>query len=51
MPENDELDRAAVERAFAVMNACELPLQEQLVDYLLARDDVRVLGPWHGGPG
>ena len=43
------LDRAAVERAFEVMTACELPLQERLVDWLLGRDDVRLVGPATGG--
>ncbi len=48
--ESDTLDRAAVERAFEFMTACELPLQERLVDYLRSRSDVRIIGPGHGGP-
>jgi cysteine desulfurase family protein (TIGR01976 family) len=44
-----QLDRAAVERAFAVMAACEQPVQARLVDFLLGRDDVRLIGPRHGG--
>ena len=44
------LDRSAVERAFELMTACELPLQALLVDYLLSRPDVRIIGPNHGGP-
>ena len=38
-------DRAAVERAFELMTACELPLQRRLLEFLLARDDVRIIGP------
>jgi cysteine desulfurase family protein (TIGR01976 family) len=48
--ESETLDRAAVERAFEFMTACELPLQERLVDYLRSRSDVRIIGPGHGGP-
>ncbi len=48
--EPSSLDREAVERAFDLMTACELPLQARLVEYLQARDDVRIVGPDHGGP-
>ena len=41
------LDRAGVERAFDVMTACELPLQERLIGYLQSRSDVRIIGPEH----
>jgi len=44
------LDRSAVETAFDVMAACEMPLQERLVDYLRSRSDVRIIGPDHAGP-
>jgi cysteine desulfurase family protein (TIGR01976 family) len=44
------LDRAAAERAFEVMTACELPLQARLVDWLLGREDLRIIGPATGGP-
>jgi selenocysteine lyase/cysteine desulfurase len=44
------LDRAAVERAFDVMTACELPLQARLIEYLRSRDDVRIFGPTDAGP-
>ena len=44
------LDRAGVERAFELMTACELPLQQRLVEYLKSRDDVRIVGPHHAGP-
>ena len=44
------LDRAGVERAFELMTACALPLQERLVEYLKSRDDVRIVGPHHAGP-
>ena len=46
--EPDRLDRQGVERAYAVMTACELPVQARLVDYLGSRPDVRILGPAHG---
>ncbi len=46
----DDLERADVETAFDIMTACELPLQERLVEYLLSRDDVRIVGPAHSGP-
>jgi cysteine desulfurase family protein (TIGR01976 family) len=44
------LDRPAIERAFEVMTACELPLQKMLIDYLDSRDDVRIIGPDDDGP-
>jgi cysteine desulfurase family protein (TIGR01976 family) len=44
------VDRSAVERAFDLMTACELPLQHRLVEYLQSRDDVRIVGPQHAGP-
>ena len=39
------LDRSAIERAFEIMTACELPLQARLIEYLRSRDDVRIIGP------
>jgi cysteine desulfurase family protein (TIGR01976 family) len=39
------LDRPAVERAFEMMTACELPLQSRLIEYLESRSDVRIIGP------
>lgn len=47
--ENQTLDRAAVERAFEVMTACELPLQTRLINYLRSREDVRIVGPEETG--
>jgi cysteine desulfurase family protein (TIGR01976 family) len=44
------LDRPAIERAFELMTACELPLQARLIEYLRARDDVRIVGPTDDGP-
>ena len=44
------LDRAAVERAYAVMTACEIPLQARLLAYLRSRRDVRIIGPHDDGP-
>ncbi len=43
------LDREAIERAFALMTACEMPLQVRLVDYLMSRNDVRIIGPASAG--
>jgi len=47
---SQELDRSAIETAFSTMTACELPLQERLIEYLLSREDVRVIGPNHSDP-
>ncbi len=44
------LDRPAVERAFDVMTACELPVQARLIEYLRSRDNVRIVGPDHARP-
>jgi cysteine desulfurase family protein (TIGR01976 family) len=43
------LDRAAIEQAFGIMTACELPLQARLIEYLRSRDDVRIIGPTDDG--
>ena len=43
------LDRPAIERAFEIMTACELPLQARLIEYLQSRDDVRIIGPTDDG--
>jgi selenocysteine lyase/cysteine desulfurase len=32
------------------MTQCELPLQKQLIDYLLNKDEVRLIGPSDSGP-
>ncbi|TFG37035.1 MAG: aminotransferase class V-fold PLP-dependent enzyme, partial [Candidatus Aminicenantes bacterium] len=45
------LDRASIERAFALMTACELPLQTRLIEYLMSRNDVRIIGPVSAGEG
>jgi selenocysteine lyase/cysteine desulfurase len=45
--ESAGLDRPAVERAFDVMTACELPVQARLIEFLQSRDDVRIIGPDH----
>jgi cysteine desulfurase family protein (TIGR01976 family) len=50
VPDPHRLDRVAVERAFDVMTACELPLQAHLIEYLRSRDDVRIIGPADDGP-
>ncbi len=43
--------REAVEDAFDLMTACELPLQAQLLEWVHSRDDLRVVGPVDDGPG
>jgi selenocysteine lyase/cysteine desulfurase len=43
------LDRSAIEKAFDIMTACELPLQARLIEYLRSRDDVRIVGPEDDG--
>jgi cysteine desulfurase family protein (TIGR01976 family) len=43
------LDRPAIERAFEIITACELPLQARLIEYLRSRDDVRIVGPKDDG--
>jgi cysteine desulfurase family protein (TIGR01976 family) len=48
--EQGAIDRTAVEHAFELMTACELPLQARLVEYLQSRSDVRIIGPGYGGP-
>lgn len=50
LDEHAPVDRAAIEQAFAVMEACELPVQARLIGYLRERDDVRIIGPAHAGP-
>jgi cysteine desulfurase family protein (TIGR01976 family) len=47
----EALDRASIERAFALMTACELPLQARLIEYLMSRNDVRIIGPASAGEG
>lgn len=39
------VDRNTVEEAFALMTACELPLQKRLVEYLDAKPGVQLIGP------
>ena len=50
VPMAASIDRAVVERAFDTMIACELPLQARLIEYLLSREDVRIIGPNHSDP-
>jgi cysteine desulfurase family protein (TIGR01976 family) len=45
----DAVDRAAIERAFEMMTALELPLQARLVEYLAAHPRVRLVGPATSG--
>ncbi len=44
-----DLDRNSIEGAFTLMTACEMPLQEKLVHYLMSRNDVRIIGPTSAG--
>lgn len=46
----DEIDRSHVERAFAVMTACELPLQERLLAWLDAHPRITLVGPASADP-
>jgi len=46
----DEMDRAAIERAFDAMTALELPLQERLLGYLHDHPRVHLIGTAHAGP-
>jgi len=39
------LEREDIEKSFALMTACELPLQARLIAYLESRNDVRIIGP------
>ena len=50
LEDSQEFDRSAIELAFATMTACELPLQARLIEYLLSREDVRIIGPNHSDP-
>jgi cysteine desulfurase family protein (TIGR01976 family) len=44
-----ELDRAAIEDAYSVMEDLELPVQERLLDFLRDHPRVRLIGPEHAG--
>ncbi len=46
---NHHLDRLAIERAFDMMWACEEPIQKKMLDYLRAKEGVRVIGPKTAG--
>jgi cysteine desulfurase family protein (TIGR01976 family) len=50
LTDGSALDRPAVERAFDLMTACELPCQAALLSYLRSRTDVRIVGPVADGP-
>lgn len=47
LEEEKPCDRSEVERAFALMTACEQALQKPLIDALISRDDISVIGPAH----
>lgn len=40
--------RETIETAFDLMTACELPLQQRLIDYLQSKPGVRIVGPATG---
>ncbi|NNE07011.1 MAG: aminotransferase class V-fold PLP-dependent enzyme, partial [Gemmatimonadetes bacterium] len=42
--------RGDVERAFDLMTACETATQAPLMEYLLGRDDITIIGPAHAEP-
>jgi cysteine desulfurase family protein (TIGR01976 family) len=44
-PPREEIDRQGIEKAFDIMTAYELPLQKQLIEYLIQKDKVRIIGP------
>jgi cysteine desulfurase family protein (TIGR01976 family) len=43
-------DRAAIEDAFAAMEACETPVTGRLLGFLRDRPGVRIIGPTQAGP-
>ena len=45
-----EPTREALVRAFDTMDALERPLQKHLIDWLIERDDLRIIGPATSGP-
>jgi len=45
-----ECERATIERAFEVMTALELPLQERLIEYLNSKPGATIIGPATAGP-
>ncbi|MFK7961504.1 MAG: aminotransferase class V-fold PLP-dependent enzyme [Phycisphaerales bacterium] len=49
VPAPADIDRRTVERAFAVMTACELPLQARLVAWIDAHPRLRIIGPASSG--
>ncbi|UCD74917.1 MAG: cysteine desulfurase-like protein [Phycisphaerales bacterium] len=50
LDEEKPIDRRTIEDAFAVMAACELPVQRHLIEYLLNKPSVRIIGPPHWEP-
>ena len=41
-------DRKTIEEAYDIITALELPLQQRIIEYLLAKPGVTVVGPNHG---
>jgi len=46
-----EVSREMIERAFAIVEACERPLQELMIRRLCGSAHVRIIGPASAGPG
>jgi cysteine desulfurase family protein (TIGR01976 family) len=45
VPHDSAVDRRVVVDAFEVMTLCELPLQERMINYLLEKPGVAIVGP------
>lgn len=46
---DEPLDRRAIVDAFDLMQQLEQPLQSRLIEYLLSKPQVRIIGPAHAG--
>ena len=47
---HEPIDRRVIEDAYGVMTACEQPVQQRLIEYLLSKPAVRIIGPAHWEP-
>ena len=45
VPEPQKIDRRTIERAYDVMIACELPLQQRLIEWIRRQPRLRLIGP------
>jgi cysteine desulfurase family protein (TIGR01976 family) len=48
--EEAPIDRQTIVDAYAMMQACEDPVQKRLIEYLLSKARVRIVGPARSGP-